>query len=204
MYRSNVCFVSKLVFTSLFMILGKSNWQQSQEFIDNEGEHNTDVVSKIFPIVKYAMIAMTVGRLVLMLISYKNLKVCQSYIYYQAAYMILEMCLPRNYGDMQLNMLMVNNVFNFLLLYTNFWPNCIVMLSTQMFQVASNSLVYDKEFNQQVIMQCVISLFYQFLNYFLIHIGTNLVGLLYVEAELLRQGNSQLLNEMGEGVIVMD
>ena len=73
-----------------------------------------------------------------------------------------------------------------------------------MFQVASNSLVYDKEFNQQVIMQCVISLFYQFLNYFLIHIGTNLVGLLYVEAELLRQGNSQLLNEMGEGVIVMD
>jgi len=58
------------------MLLGKSNWQQSQEFIDNEGEYNTDVVSKIFPIVKYAMIAMTVGRLVLMLISYKNLKVC--------------------------------------------------------------------------------------------------------------------------------
>ena len=76
---------------------------------------------------------MTFFRLVLMLISYKSPAICKSYLYYQAIYTILEMGLPRNYGDMQMNMIMVNNVFNFLLLYADFWPNTIVMLSTQLF-----------------------------------------------------------------------
>ena len=98
------------------------------------------------------MIAITFGRLILMVISYKNQAVCKSYIYYQAVFMILEMCLPRNLGDMQLNMLMVRNIFNFLLLYVKFWPNCIVMLSTQLFQVASNSMIYDEEVTSEVMM----------------------------------------------------
>ena len=53
-------------------------------------------------------------------------------------------------------------------------------------------------------MSCVFGLFYQFFNLFLIYVGGNLIGLLFVEAELLRIGTKQLLNEMSEGVIIMD
>ena len=64
------------------MIIGQANWQQSSKFIDKNGTHNEELVSKIFPFVQWTMIFMTFGRLVLMLISYKNLAVCKSYIYY--------------------------------------------------------------------------------------------------------------------------
>ena len=43
---------------------------------------------------------------------------------------IVEMLLPRNYGDMQLKLLMIDNVMNFMLLYFQWWPNCLIMLST--------------------------------------------------------------------------
>jgi len=36
------------------------------------------------------------------------------------------------------------------------------------------------------------------------NIGVNLLGLLYVEAEILRRGNKELLDEMREGIIIMN
>ena len=43
---------------------------------------------------------MSLGRIVLLLVSAKKLEVCQYYIYYQVVYVMIEECLPRNYGDM--------------------------------------------------------------------------------------------------------
>ena len=36
------------------------------------------------------------------------------------------------------------------------------------------------------------------------HIVINLIGLLFVDAVILREGNEQLLNDLKEGVIIMD
>ena len=36
------------------------------------------------------------------------------------------------------------------------------------------------------------------------HIVINIVGLLFVKAEILRAGDEQLLNDLKEGVIIMD
>ena len=85
---------------------------------------------------------MTIGRLFLMLISLKNLAICKTYIYYQAVFMIVEMFLPRNYGDMQLKLLMIDNAMNFVLLFHNFWPSCISMLSCQLVILLTNKLIY--------------------------------------------------------------
>ena len=78
------------------------------------------------------------------------------------------------------------------------------MISTQVFIVISNYLVYEKEVTNVVVVECIVGILYQFFNLFMIHVSTNLVGLLYVEAEILRSGNDKLLNEMSEGVIIMD
>ena len=45
---------------------------------------------------------------------------------------------------------------------------------------------------------------FQFLNLLAMHIVINVVGLLFVEAEILRAGDAQLLNDLKEGVIIMD
>ena len=72
-YRANVCFISKLLFTSIFILLGQANWQQSQKFMEESDDYNETFVQQVFPIVKWALITMTIGRLLLLLISLKNI-----------------------------------------------------------------------------------------------------------------------------------
>ena len=97
--------------------------------MSESNEYNEDLVKSIFPFVKMAIIFMTIGRAILLLISFKKISICKVYIYYQVIYILLELCLPRNHGDMQLKLMLDNNVMSFLLLYFDFWPNCIAMLS---------------------------------------------------------------------------
>lgn len=99
---------------------------------------------------------------------------------------------------------MMNSIIDYLLLYFNFWPNTVCMLATQVLLVATNKLVYNKDIGVGAIMESFFGLFYQFFNLFMTNIGANLLGLLYVEAEILRRGNNELLNEMREGIIIMN
>ena len=133
MYRSNLTFISRVIFTSFWMFLGKANFQQSQKFIDDGGTYNTELIDTMFPSIKWAMIILTFGRLICIFISIKKLAICKIYIYYQAIYILLEEFLPRDYGDMQHKLLMANNIMNFGLLYFSFWPGAIFMLATQVF-----------------------------------------------------------------------
>ena len=87
--------------------------------------------------------------------------------------MIVEMLLPVDNGDFQLNRLMMNNAFNFLLLFYNFWPGCLCMLLCQIILLPANYLVYDKEVDKKVLVSCLFGLFYQFFNLFMINIGAN-------------------------------
>lgn len=100
MYRANVAFLSKVLFFLIWSGFGNANFQQSEEYIDEDGSHNQNLISDTFVYLKWAMIVMTFGRLILIFISLKNLNVCKLYIYYQVVYLLLESLLPRDYGDM--------------------------------------------------------------------------------------------------------
>ena len=60
---------------------------------------------------------MTVGRAILMLISFKYQSVCKLYLYYDVIYSLVEMLLPRDYGDIQYELLIRRNIMTFILLY---------------------------------------------------------------------------------------
>ena len=70
--------------------------------------------------------------------------------------------------------------------------------------LAANKLVYNKDVDADAIIECICGFIYQFFNLFMANIGVNLLGLLYVEAEILRRGNKELLDEMREGIIIMN
>jgi hypothetical protein len=42
------------------------------------------------------------------------------------------------------------------------------------------------------------------MNLLIIHIIVTKVGMIYIEAEVLREGNEQTLNNLEEGVIIVD
>ena len=81
-----------------------------------EGQYSEQFVSETFTIVKLTLITMTFGRLLLLLISVKNPEICRVYLYYQAIYKAVEMLLPRDYGTVQANLILMVNLFDFLML----------------------------------------------------------------------------------------
>ena len=68
-------------------------------YIEEGNDHNEKVVAEIFPHVKSIIIWMTMGRIILLLISCKKPSICKIYLYYQVLFIVVELCLPRDYGD---------------------------------------------------------------------------------------------------------
>jgi len=89
---------------------------------------------------------MTLGRGLLMAVSYKNIRICRMYIYYQVIFQSLEWCLPRDYGDMQMQILIADNILNFCLLSFDLWPSCASLMVVHGFQATMNVLHYEQEF----------------------------------------------------------
>ena len=94
MYRSTLGQIEKLLNSLLLMALGKANFQRAEEYLaENEAEDNTsDMSASIFPYAKWITIVFTIGRLILILISIKHLRICKIYFYYEQ---ILFLCFWR-------------------------------------------------------------------------------------------------------------
>ena len=64
--------------------------------------------------------------------------------------------------------------------------------------------MYNEPFDGEVIIKCLMNMIWQSLNLLVAHLTITKVGMIFVEAEILREGNESLLNELEEGVIIQD
>ena len=53
-------------------------------------------------------------------------------------------------------------------------------------------------------VSCMMSIVWQMLKVVLIHLVITKVGMIYIEAEVLREGNDQTLDNLDEGVVILD
>ena len=203
-FRNNFTFLSKILYTVLWMSIGKANFQKSREYIALGKAHDEEFVAAAFDYLQYTMIAMTFFRVILMGLSYRFPAVCRIYVYYQIVYLSVEWCLPRDYGDMQTSVLYSENVLNFVLLYFDFWPSCLGFIFPCLVQAVMSHLHYDKEVDSFFVAELIFMLVWQFLNLLLCHYVITSVGLLYVTTETMNTSNEQLLNNLNEGVVIND
>ena len=63
------------------------------------------------------------------------------------------------------------------------------MLSLQLFQMAAQIFIYNKELTSGILGEYIASIVFQFLNLLAMHLVINIVGQLFVEAEILRAGD---------------
>lgn len=84
--------------------------------------------------------------------------------------------------------------------YWNFWPDLLLTIfSLVPFYV--NRVVFNGNSAGEAMV--FISLIpWHILNLFIIHWVISMVGMLYVESEVLRKGNNQILDNLEEGVII--
>ena len=74
------------------------------------------------------------------------------------------------------------------MLYFRFWPSIVVILLTQVVSLIEIGIYHD-DIDRFIVAQSILGTIWLFVNLLAVHIGTNAIGLLFVETEILRDGN---------------
>ena len=67
-----------------------------------------------------------------------------------------------------------------------------------------NSYILEETVDSSVIVSTCGNLLFQFITFVMIHICTTYIGKLFVEVGMLRTGNEALLNNLSEGLVIVD
>ena len=84
----------------------------------------------MYPFLKWGIIGINLSRIVFVILSLKDIRICKTYLYIQQFYVLLEYNLPRNYGTIKTDYFVNADVISFAMLSfkTDFWPNSIVLI----------------------------------------------------------------------------
>ena len=125
-YRSNACQLFHIFHWTLFLAIGRANFAESAKYMEEGGDFDKEVAEAIFPVAKWAHIIGTLGRIVLLAVSYKKPRICRMYFFYEMMMMLIDQCLPRDIKLDILNfLLLLLTTINYFSLAFDFWPNLI-------------------------------------------------------------------------------
>ena len=125
---------------------------------------------------------------------------------YELVSVIIEQMLPR-FEDAfyELFFLQVLMILKFLHLYFSWWSSFIACLLCMVIQTVGRSIfTVDEPLNQENITIVIIYSLIFSLALFIVHLVVTKTGYLYIETEILREGNESLLNNLEEGVIIFE
>ena len=83
-----------------------------------------DLAEAIYPYAKTAMLIFTLGRVILLLVSGKQLNVCRYYLYYELLLHIINVCLPHGLSfEIENQRMLMFALIQFGIYYYDWWPN---------------------------------------------------------------------------------
>ena len=146
-------------------------------------------------------------RVILLLISIRYLKVTKCQFFLQLIFQTAVQCgLPTDQGINHLHYLRIATTFHFILMYDHdlFKPSAIAVMISQTLNFCAENFLFDKTITSSAIgVYIAMSIFFM-ANLYVIHLFITWVGMIFVEAETLRDGNEALLSNLKEGVVIVD
>ena len=92
---------------------------------------------------------------------------------------------------------------NFWLTYFNFWPDLAIAILTMTPIYISRSIYFEEDVTS-LLINFLLSIPSLVLNLLFVHLVITKLGFLYVENAVLRSGNEKLLDNLEEGVIIIE
>ena len=136
------------------------------------------------------MIALLVIRVILLLASFRYLKVCKYYIYLYTVLYSVDFLHARNLDyNAQSWILALTQIIIFILFYFEFWSSLLCNCSSQLVLLLVRYYLYNEVINSVVINWLVFNLLWTCFFCAIIHIVITLVGFTFVKSEILRSGN---------------
>lgn len=148
---------------------------------------------------------MIIGRVPLMITSYWKPNICKYYLYYSLLAAAVRESLPIDYGNVHMNFVLTLNLAWACMYAFNFWRSTIAfLLFTGYVMVFCRFYLYQDDVPLMVLVAgFLVSCLWQVYTCAFVHIVISWVGLKFVEAEMPRESNERLLNNVREGVILI-
>ena len=152
------------------------------------------------------MIATDFSRLLLVLVSLKLPKVVHVYFAYEIVCLCLQLTLPQSYGDFHLAIAVCSTLAYHLLFSFSFILNVVLALVPGAYVTfVVQPLVFELGPEERSTPGAYASLtFWQLYGLLSCHLVVAYTGYKFAEVQILNLGNAKLLNNLQEGLIVLD
>ena len=197
--------ISRFILFVVYASMDMHAWQETQRFIDEDGPPNLELTKKVFPYAKVLIITFNLGRLVLFLIGLKWLKITRIFFYYELITFVIEQMLPFDitWTVATLIRLLISSL-NLITDYFDWWPSLFCTLLQYPILGVARAMFYNESIDSHFFLNITSTMVVSALFSWIIHISIVKFNLIYIEAEVLREGNEQLLNNLEEGVIIVE
>ena len=161
--------------------------------------------NQIMPYLKWIYITLTLGRLVLLLLSIKNPRISKTYFYYEQVLFLCSAAMPLGLpADAQNDVDFAELQVNFAMFFFDVWPCLICSLVSQVLTPVFRAINYGEEFDMQVVTTAMGMMVSVTLAYLMIHCIFTQLGFALVGAEVERGSNRLLVNNLEEGVVLLE
>ena len=144
-------------------------------------------------------------RAVLILISIKRPQICKIYFHYECMMMLLDQSMPRDIGiDTVSYILLLVTGINFFSFYYDFWVCLFTACIQRILFALIRSQIFMEDLDFKAVIDTLISFVWILVTLSICHITISAAGFLFVEAEILRKGDEELLDSLDVGLIIVD
>ena len=95
MVRSFAATLAKILFTSLFWLIGSNNWDLTEEYLEKEGgPANAELTRNLLPYAATAVKVMYIGRILFFGVCFKWPQMIKLSLYYELLIESISACMP--------------------------------------------------------------------------------------------------------------
>ena len=196
--------LSRIILGLLVIISAREAYHQSETFLDEGGPPNVDLARDIFPYAKAVFITFSALRVIFFIACLQWPHLAKLSLYFEYSFYVIRFFLVQDINtpsDTHMTTLMI--IMDFLLCYFEFMPGLIASLFALVLTYFKRAVFFEEP-ALDLAIDCAIQSVFVSVNLVIIHLIISKVGMIYTDAEVLRQGNDQTLNNLEEGVIILD
>lgn len=188
--RTILSMLSRIILSALFMLNQRENYHLTEDYLKTQkGPPNADLAQEIFPWFKTMNQIFLVARLVFFVACLKWPRLIKLSLYLEYFKYVLNFGLPQELNNNSETLLLVLNIqMDFVLCYFEFAPGLIASLLAIVLTYTKRAVFFEEAIGGLSI-DCVISIIWVTMNLVIIHLIISKVGMIYTDAEVLRDGN---------------
>ena len=191
MYRANLAQISRIIYFAFFAFRNQESIQQSLTDREESNPQDSQLIKDVYHYMNFAIYVIELGRIILIVISIKKLHVTRFYFYYEILQVLIDSLNPRTIDQATSSAFFIQQqMIQFICFYFSWWPSLICCMLSNCIHLAIRSVFLHDQIDSFSIIYLVLSMLWLAFNLLIIHLIFKKAGQIFVEAEILREGNA--------------